>query len=97
MMVVAPQSRAPWRTFRPTPPQPITATLSPGWTRALKAAAPTPVVTLQPMSANWAKSRVAGAGMQPASGTTAYSAKQATFPMWAQSCPARVCRREVLS
>mgnify|MGYP003693991455 CR=1 FL=1 len=29
-MVVAPASRAPWMTLMPTPPQPITATLSPG-------------------------------------------------------------------
>jgi len=35
--------------------------------------------------------------MQPCSGTTAYSAKQATLPMWAQSCPDGVCSRDVLS
>ena len=66
-MVVAPAIRAPCRTLRPTPPQPMTATLSPGCTPALKRAAPTPVVTLQPMSAIWGKSRPTGAEMQPAS------------------------------
>src|SRR5688572_8437333 len=96
-IVVAPASRAPCSTLRPTPPQPITTTVSPGCTRALKTAAPTPVVTLQPISASTGKSSDAGAGTQPISGTTAYSAKHATLPMWAQSWPASVCRREVLS
>ena len=44
--------RAPWITDWPTPPQPITATVSPAFTFAVLRAAPTPVVTPQPMSAS---------------------------------------------
>ena len=43
--------RAPCTTFRPTPPQPITATDEPGATFAVLNTAPTPVVTAQPTSA----------------------------------------------
>ena len=43
--------RAPWIAARPTPPQPNTATVEPGSTRAVFRAAPTPVVTPQPMRA----------------------------------------------
>ena len=35
MMREAPQSAAPWMTFSPTPPQPKTATVSPGRTFAV--------------------------------------------------------------
>ena len=48
----APAMRAPWMTDWPTPPQPMTATVEPGWTFAVLSAAPTPVVTPQPMSAS---------------------------------------------
>ena len=51
MMRPAPAMRAPWITAWPTPPQPRTATLAPGLTFAVLSAAPTPVVTPQPMSA----------------------------------------------
>ena len=40
----------------PTPPTPTTTTLSPGFTPPLNSAAPTPVVTLQPMRAICGKS-----------------------------------------
>ena len=73
-------------TLRPTPPQPITATVLPGSTLALKMTAPTPVVALQPMRAAWAMGKSAAMGMQPVSGTTASWAKQATLPMWVMRC-----------
>ena len=51
MMRSAPAIAAPCTTLRPTPPQPNTATLEPGSTRAVLNTAPTPVVTAQPTSA----------------------------------------------
>lgn len=48
----APAIRAPWTTLSPTPPQPTTATVSPGLTRAVLTTAPTPVITAQPISAS---------------------------------------------
>ena len=51
MMVLAPTSRAPWMTLSPTPPQPMTATVSPASTRAALVTEHTPVVTQQPMRA----------------------------------------------
>ena len=50
-MRAAPAMRAPWIVAMPTPPQPNTATVEPGCTRAVLIAAPTPVVTPQPISA----------------------------------------------
>ena len=49
MMRSAPTMRAPWTTFRPMPPRPKTATVEPGSTFIVKATAPIPVVTPQPM------------------------------------------------
>ena len=49
--VWAPLRRAPWITLSPTPPQPITTTVSPGRTLAVLMAAPTPVTTAQPSTA----------------------------------------------
>src|SRR5438270_13226047 len=54
----APAMRAPWMTAWPTPPQPMTATVEPGLTCAVLRAAPTPVVTPQPMSASCSSSEV---------------------------------------
>ncbi len=48
-MRLAPASRRPWITLRPTPPTPKTAAVSPGDTRARLRTAPTPVTTPQPM------------------------------------------------
>ena len=50
-ITAAPDRRAPWITAMPTPPQPITATVAPGSTRAVLITAPTPVTTPQPTSA----------------------------------------------
>ena len=51
MIVLAPTSRAPWMQLSPTPPQPMTATVSPASTRAALVTEHTPVVTQQPMRA----------------------------------------------
>ena len=47
----APAIAAPFTAAMPTPPQPMTATASPGATLAVFTAAPKPVMTPQPMSA----------------------------------------------
>ena len=57
MMRAAPAMRAPWITAWPTPPHPMTATIEPGSTCAVLSAAPTPVVTPQPMSASCSSGR----------------------------------------
>ena len=51
MMRPAPAIAAPLIAERPTPPQPMTATVLPTSTFAVLMTAPTPVVTPQPMSA----------------------------------------------
>jgi hypothetical protein len=51
MIWPAPAMAAPLIAARPTPPQPITATVSPGRTLEVWIAAPTPVITPQPIRA----------------------------------------------
>ena len=51
MMREAPAISAPLMQDRPTPPQPITATVLPGSIAAVWMTAPTPVVTPQPIRA----------------------------------------------
>ena len=53
------------------PPQPNTATLVPGATRAARSTAPTPVATAQPMTAATSKGTPSGSGTAPPAGTTA--------------------------
>jgi hypothetical protein len=74
MMVAAPQSRAPWITDWPTPPQPITATDDPGVTPAVFSAAPSPVVTPQPSRASSSSTRSVWTATTDASCTTMASA-----------------------
>ena len=78
MIAPAPASRAPAITCSPTPPQPITHTLSPTRRRA-RLTAPIPVTTPHPSSAACHSGIEGGSGTAPAAGTTAYSAKQATI------------------
>ncbi len=59
----------------PTPPQPITATRSPGATPAVRQTAPVPVATAQPASAAISNGTPSGIGMQQAAGTIVRSAK----------------------
>ena len=59
----------------PTPPQPMTATVAPGSTRAVLITAPTPVITPQPTSAASSYGTSAAIFTAPSSGTTISSAK----------------------
>ena len=93
----APARRAPDTTCRPTPPQPITATLSPGCTRAAFRTAPSPVTTLQPTSAACQRGSDAGRGMAEAAGTTQRSAKQDTLRKCLTGAPSGKDRRVVPS
>src|SRR5438477_11324318 len=61
-------------TERPTPPQPKTATLEPGWTFAVLNTAPTPVVTPQPTSAATSSGIFASILIRFSADTVAYSA-----------------------
>ena len=71
----APLSRAPWIAEMPTPPQPMTATDEPASTSAVLRAAPSPVVTPQPMSAAMSKGTSSGIGTAQPASTTTSSAK----------------------
>ena len=66
---------APSTALNPTPPQPITATRSPGLTPAVFHTAPTPVDTAHPTSAATSNGTLSGIGITHCSGTTAASAK----------------------
>ena len=70
----APAMRAPWITFRPTPPQPNTATEAPGFTLAVLNTAPTPVVTAQPTSAARSSGTAGSIFTRLSTCSTAYSA-----------------------
>ena len=75
MIVEAPASRAPAMAAQPTPPQPKTATESPGPTSPVSMAAPSPAMTPQP-SRPTASGRAAGSTLVhwPAA-TSVFSAK----------------------
>ena len=70
----APAATAPSSALIPTPPQPNTATRSPGRTPAVRHTAPVPVATAQPASAATSNGTPSGIGMQHAAGTTVRSA-----------------------
>ena len=63
---------------RPTPPQPITATLAPGWTCAVFCTAPTPVATAQPTTATTSSGASSRIFTAPERGTTTRSANDDT-------------------
>ena len=67
---------APCTMFRPTPPQPTTATVSPGRTFAVLSTAPTPVMTAQPISASSISGRSSSTLIAVCAGTTAISANE---------------------
>ena len=73
----APASTAPCTTDSPTPPQPTTATLAPGGTRAVLMTAPTPVVTAQPTRAATSSGNEGSIGTTDRSNTSVRSAKVA--------------------
>ena len=56
-------------TDSPTPPSPMTATLAPAGTSAVRVTAPTPVATQQPMSAATSAGVPSGIGIAAAAGT----------------------------
>ena len=76
-MVDAPARRAPWITDSPTPPQPMTATVEPGSTRAVCQTAPIPVDRAQPTRAARSRGAAASMGTTWRSGTRVSSAKVA--------------------
>src|SRR5207245_10917212 len=84
-------------TRSPTPPQPMTHTLSPGFTFATLRTAPNPVMTPHPTRAASHKGSARGMGMADASGTTAYSAKQDTKLKCLSDDTSADCRRIVPS
>ena len=97
MIRAAPASFAAATTCSPTPPQPITATLSPRRTPAALRTAPAPVTTPQPSSEACHSGMSAVSGTAPAAATTVRCAKHAVIrPCWSVS-PAPSCRREVPS
>ena len=96
MIRSAPLNFAPWITLRPTPPQPMTATVSPGRMSAVLAAAPKPVSTPQPISA----ARVSGTSSSiftvEISGQTSSSENVPRPDIWCSGTPPRV-KRGVMS
>jgi len=78
MIREAPARRAAAITCIPTPPQPITHTVSPIFTPAAFRTAPTPVTTAHPRSAASTIGSSGGIGTALAAGTTHASAKQDT-------------------
>ena len=75
MIRLAFESLSPWITFRPTPPTPKTAAVSPGATFARFSTEPTPVRTPQPMRHADAKGTSSGIFTVCASVTTVCSTK----------------------
>ena len=96
MMRSAPLYFAPWITLRPTPPQPITATVSPRRMSAVFAAAPKPVSTPQPMSAARVSGTSSSMRIVEISGHTSSSEKVPRPDIWCSGTPPRA-KRGVMS
>ena len=93
----APASTRPAMTCWPTPPQPITAALSPMRGRATLRTAPMPVTAPQPSSAACHSGTPGASGTTPAAATTVRSAKHATVrPCWS-GVPSGSASRDVPS
>ena len=71
----------------PTPPQPITATVSPGRTLAVWVTAPMPVVTAQPIRAARSSGMSLRMAVQACSCTSMCSAKADRFRYWVMAAP----------
>ncbi len=82
MMRVAPASRAPCKTLRPTPPAPITTTLAPASTWATLTTAPIPVETPQAIRQAGSRGTLNGMGMQLLAGSVVSWAKEETPWNW---------------
>jgi hypothetical protein len=74
----APAATAPRSEQSPTPPNPITATEAPAWTRAVFTTAPTPVSTAQPNRAASSSGSSGSTFTSDRRETVAYSAKPDT-------------------
>ena len=93
MISAAPAKTAPITIDSPTPPPPNTTTVEPARTFALLRAAPTPVVTAQPISAEISNG-MSGILMQLIAGTTAWVAQvEIALRWWTGSPVASVSRR----
>ena len=88
----APACFAPWITLSPTPPQPMTATLSPLRMLAVFTAAPKPVSTPQPMSAPAVIGMFESIFTAPMAGMTASSANVPDAAMTETGWPSRLAR-----
>ena len=91
-ILAAPAMRQPWMILSPIPPQPITATVEPPGTSAVYSAAPTPVITPQPISAASAIGISSGILTIPFSEVTIISAKEPTEANCRMGCPFQVSR-----
>ena len=78
----APATTAPCTTFRPMPPQPMTATVAPGGTFAVLNTAPRPVVTAQPTSAATSTGTLSSIFNSACSGRSICSANPPTPANW---------------
>jgi hypothetical protein len=82
MIRPAPAMAAPLIADRPTPPQPMTATVSPGRTLEVWIAAPTPVITEQPIRAARSSGMSLRIATQACSWISICSAKDDRFRYW---------------
>src|SRR3546814_257134 len=92
MIRPAPARRAPEMTLSPTPPTPITATVSPGFTAAVLIAAPAPVTHPQPRIQACGKGNFSGMLASWFSGNSEYSGKGAVQKTGVTGAPARARR-----
>jgi hypothetical protein len=84
MTLRAPASAAAWMAASPTPPQPNTATVSPGRTPAVLTIAPNPVITPQPIR-QAASGGTAGSTLTAWPAATRQTSAKAPMPMAADS------------
>ena len=93
MIRPAPASAAPLTPDRPTPPQPITATVVPGSTLAALKMAPTPVITPQPMTLARSSGMSSRIFTTACSCTSICSAKDDRLNAWFSTAPFQDSRR----
>jgi hypothetical protein len=89
MIVAAPARRAPWTTFSPTPPQPMTSTEAPASTSAQRVTAPTPVGTQQPTRAACGQGMSFRIGTSCSAGHTTFSENVPMRASWLRPSPLR--------
>src|ERR1700757_209553 len=87
MMLRAPAILAPCTALMPTPPTPITATVSPALASPVRTTLPYPVVTPHPSSAALSSGTPSSTLTTEAIGTTVYSEKVPTSSNWLTSRP----------